>query len=481
MLDKKKASLGVLIVLSLITIGLSASYGISVSSSLTSPASSWSALRGVNYQWGPLGKPGLQATPPPSISFPMLKAEGFNFVRVEFGVLNTGEVSDPTNFFNDIKEIATVADANGLYVIYNQHHTSTQNDVGDFQTNWNQEWLPLLQIVDSHPSTLGYEPVNEPTSSGWNTQTLQQYYQFIANNIRSFGSSKSIVIMGQGSADMGYGVVNSQDILNLAPKGINHLVLDFHNYEGANLSTTYLNSYAAASKALGNVPVWIGEWAYDHSPFTVTSSQIPSIIQNYEKEFKAYGFASTYWKWAEGGSGPWSMLTTSGQVQSWVQYIVQDQGTITTTTTRTGTTTTTTSSATRSTTSSSSSSTTITSTTTSSISSSSSSLSSTTISNDSSFTSSYSNSSATSSSTQNSSTDGQNGEGQGSPSNNTTSASSSPRSLYQSAVGVLAALSPTKDPPVWDGFASYEFCLVGALGYVVMAFRRREPTNTWRW
>lgn len=503
MLLKKKASLAALIVLSLITVGLAVSSGITVSSSLLGAASSppaWSSLRGVNYQWEPLGECSLVATPSPSVSFPMLKAEGFNLIRVEFGVLNTGQVCDPANFFNNIQQIATQAQANGLYVIYNQHHTSAQSDVGNFQDNWNQVWQPLLKIVDSNPSTLGYEPVNEPTSSGWSTTTLQQYYQFIANNIRSYGSTKAIVMMGQGGADMGYGIVNSQDLVNLEPKGISNIVLDFHNYQGANLSASYFNSYASASKALGNVPVWIGEWAYDHSPFTVASSQIPSIIQNYEKYFKTYGFANTYWKWADGGSGPWSMLNTNGQPQSWVKYIVQYQGTTSTTTTTSN------SQSSRSTTtgglssstlssSSSSSSTIVSSSSSSSFTSSTSygsqsssslaSSSSTTTGGVSSF---ISTSSSTNTSTQNSSsTHGHNGRGQGQgkgllTNNSTSSSSSITSSLYQSTVGLLATLSPTKDPPVAFGLATYELFLFGGLGFVVMAFRRRrEIASNWRW
>lgn len=48
-------------------------------------------------------------------------------------------------------------------------------------------------------------------------------------------------------------------------------------------------------------------------------------------------------------------------------------------------------------------------------------------------------------------------------------------------VGLLSALSPSKDPPVAYGLATYEICLIGALGYIILGVRKREASHTWRW
>jgi phosphatidylinositol-3-phosphatase len=133
--------------------------------------------------------------------------------------------------------------------------------------------------------------------------------------------------------------------------------------------------------------------------------------------------------------------------------------------------------------SSSTSSTTTSSSSSSTTTTASSSSSSTTISSSSTTTSSSSSSSSTSSSTQSpvsSSTSSQ----VSSSSTLSSVAPSSPNSGAPSQsnpiVGMLAVLSPAKNPPVAYGLASYEICLLGALGYVLIGARRVKEDG-WRW
>jgi hypothetical protein len=56
-----------------------------------------------------------------------------------------------------------------------------------------------------------------------------------------------------------------------------------------------------------------------------------------------------------------------------------------------------------------------------------------------------------------------------------SSSSANSPSVSQSnpIVGMLAAMSPAKDPPIAYGLATYELCLIGALGYVLLGARKR--------
>ena len=57
---------------------------------------------------------------------------------------------------------------------------------------------------------------------------------------------------------------------------------------------------------------------------------------------------------------------------------------------------------------------------------------------------------------------------------------SSSSSQSNPIVGMLAALSPVKNPPVAYGLATYELCLFGALGYVLLGVRKGSKDG-WRW
>ena len=62
-----------------------------------------------------------------------------------------------------------------------------------------------------------------------------------------------------------------------------------------------------------------------------------------------------------------------------------------------------------------------------------------------------------------------------------TSSNSSALSQSNPIIGMLSALSPAKNPPVAFGFATYELCLIGALGYVLLGVRRVGGKDNWRW
>lgn|SRR5487761_385529 len=102
-------------------------------------------------------------------------------------------------------------------------------------------------------------------------------------------------------------------------------------------------------------------------------------------------------------------------------------------------------------------------------------------------TSSSSSSTAVSSSsttTSASSSNSQSSVSSSSPGSSVSSSSSSANSgtVSQSnpIVGMLAAMSPAKDPPVAYGLATYELCLFGALGYVLLGVRKGGK-DAWRW
>jgi Cellulase (glycosyl hydrolase family 5) len=293
----------------------------------------WSSLHGVDYAWFPLGQ--QCCSNGPAVDFPIIKSLGFNLIRLPLS-WNTFE-ENPSAYIGYLTQVANEADSLGMHVIYDAHtNANTANLVNASQTSgvggaffpvslfstygtgnaffyawwtgnvtyngepgwnalWSDFWVPIVQAVNSHPSTLGYEIENEPNPGYTNysyTQSFQSFNQFMANHLQSM-TNKYIVFMGPFE-----GLSPSADE-QVAPKGIAHLVMDAHCYISESCSNlpTDLAEVASVGSSLG-IPIWIGEWAVC-TPNCYPSSQSvsASIVQEYVSAFKQYGFANTYWMW----------------------------------------------------------------------------------------------------------------------------------------------------------------------------------------
>jgi hypothetical protein len=521
MLDKKKATLGILFVLALMTLGLAASSGIIVSSSSTGSPPSWSALRGVDYQPDIICGCNVGSQDPGVSSFSEISANGWNLVKVYLG---WAPIVTDGSYISTVSSISTDLKNTKQYIIWDfgkntatfwpsavlQPYGGTPNtafwnafwvdsityDGTDvWNAIWNSFWSPVITAVDSNPYTLGYQIMNEPENPGnAPLSELKAFNQFIANKMQAKIAVNHYILFMGPCPSCGYDL-DTLTPETVAPTGITHLAIEFHHYDYTTMSS-YALTYRQVSKALGGIPVLIGEWAACAGSTTdsslcsaMTQAGAGTAIQTFEQNFKQYGFSNTYFAW-ECGSGLWGLLQKSTCSQYFVDNdIVQYQGAATTTTssgglsTSSSSTTTSTSSSSITTTSTSStsskttsrSSSSSTSSTTDSSESTSETLSSTTTSGSSSINSTY-----TLTTTQNSSSQASNGQGQ-TIDNSTSPSSTSSSSLDRSVMGMLAVLSPAKNPPVAYGFATYELFLSGALGFAMISFRKREITNTWRW
>ena len=479
----------------------------------------WSSLRGVDYLTWNLGIEGPSQDP--SVAFPIMKADGINLIRVpiswgySLSVGNGAGAGNPTNYFNTLNAVANAADANGISVIYDFHagsgsayntkqafpgdmlaaYTSSGTlDLNAFYTAWfanqityngqtawkamaSEFWVPLIQAVDSHQSTLGYETINEPSYGLTNgAASLQAYNQFVYNTIRGAGSSKAVVFCAKDGTDP-----SAADMKASAPTGTN-IVFDIH------YSTTDANVWASltnTANSMGLAGIWLGEWFN----YSATVSQLVTYISF----FKSYGVAMTWWAWAcrTGMLLDTNCLPTPA-LSNLAQAINQVYGNVGTT-----------SSSTISSKSSSSST-----DTSSSISTTSSSYSSTIISSSTTiFATTHSSSSSTSisSSSSVSSTSSSNlqttGIAQDSSSSSTrTNATSSFTTITSRQSSFIAtsqsqaavALSPPSSPAASDktalkySFAGYEIALIGGLPLIFESVRKNQNdavkiARNWRW
>ncbi len=294
------------------------------SSHLTA-SSIWSTYEGVEFRWGVLEDSTniTDGSLPPSISFPQIHADGWNLIRV---IINWGQYEkNPSQYVSYLQDVATYADQYSLNVIYTPYGTnglpsswgtitgfpsyltSQYSTPSDFWNAWlantvtyqgtkgwdlqNQFEQAVINAVDSHPSTLAYEIMNEPDTPNNQYSQLSQYQTYIASQMRSL-TQKAILFMGPYK---GGPIIGTSPSIQSAVTGVSNTVFDGHDYTG---SGSEISTYAQIASTLG-VPLIIGEWsvcsAYVSCP--TTQSGVQSASTTYESLFTQYGAASCYWAW----------------------------------------------------------------------------------------------------------------------------------------------------------------------------------------
>ena len=246
-----------------------------------------------------------------SDSFKLITSAGMNHIR--YVLYWQAYENDPISFINELKSVASLADKWGLHVIYDNHqfHTSSWLDPvrgsgfppSLFNDNtsypfgsggspgypsaikwwtkwWNHTitdnrgidgWIlqigflkKVIETVENHRSTLGYEILNEPqiqSADQW--QKIGKYNTFVANELRKI-TNKTLVF------DMTIPVVfhdlkinmTSANIAKLLPENKNNIVFKISLY-GIPTVGSYAEQKINLLSGLTNitgVPLYIGEW-----------------------------------------------------------------------------------------------------------------------------------------------------------------------------------------------------------------------------
>ncbi|HXV88822.1 MAG TPA: cellulase family glycosylhydrolase [Nitrososphaeraceae archaeon] len=294
-------------------------------------------------------------------SFKIIKDGGMNHVRYVY--YWESFVKNPVAFINELKFAATLADTYGLKIIYDNHqfHTSSwlnpQRGTGFphflFQNNsgyaygsggspqypsavawwsdwWNREitdangtdgWSlqsqflkKIVNTVDSHPSTVGYEILSEPQVHDvdqWDK--VGKYNTFMTDELRNV-TNKNIVFSMSIPVDLESNIgVNATNLAKMTPVNKTNTIFKFSIYglpSAGSYQEERLNMFLATGN-LSGVPVYIGEWnnvardkvineegdfVYEIDPEAsdITPEDTTAILKKFN-EIDPYGWAFWYW------------------------------------------------------------------------------------------------------------------------------------------------------------------------------------------
>jgi hypothetical protein len=245
-------------------------------------------------------------------SFKILSAAGMNHVRYRF--YWESYVRDPFSFINELVTVAQTADRFGIKILYDNHqyHTSSwldsqrgtgfpsflfeNNSTYAFgsgggtestsaekwwtdwwnrsitDTNGNDGWMlqteflkKVVNTVDNHKSTLGYEILNEPQVhhiDQWDK--IGEYNTFITNKLRET-TQRTIAYDMNIPVDLGDDSqidMTPENLAKMAPANKTNVIFKFSVY-GIPQPNTYqgdrLDIFVKAGK-IADVPLYVGEW-----------------------------------------------------------------------------------------------------------------------------------------------------------------------------------------------------------------------------
>ncbi|MGD1837329.1 MAG: hypothetical protein ACPKPY_04640 [Nitrososphaeraceae archaeon] len=294
-------------------------------------------------------------------SFKILSSAGLNHVR--FLLFWESYAKNPAEFLDELKAVAHAADKWNINVLYDNHqfHTSSylnpQRGTGfpfslfesDFSffygsgggtkyptaktwwTNWwdrnvkndngNDGWeeqASFLQMVvntvDNHTSTLGYEILSEPQvhdKTQWDK--IGEYNTFITDYLRQYTSkiiaySMSIPVSLQSDIEL-----NPENLSKMAPENTTNVIFKISVYglpQTSKYQESRLDTFINAAK-LVNVPLYIGEWnnvkrdkivdeegeiitLLNETYSSINQTEADLLVQTF-KDINAWG--SAFWQW----------------------------------------------------------------------------------------------------------------------------------------------------------------------------------------
>ena len=318
--NSPKAILMLLLIFGVAIIGISASgfhYTINtVAGASSSVTFDWSQARGVDYRWSAV--PGQGSTfPIPSVSFPEMVSLGFNMITVPifwYGISDSG-------YLTELQSIASEADSVGLAVVYALYYAQSLSTVPSnvasasgassdsrytayyFADNFNVNgqsvwayqmstfWQPVIQALDSYPSTVGYSiGPNEPKAAS--NAIMQTYNTYFATAMR--GLTQKALLIRSLNYDYYPGSVDPPLSLGILLRWFTGIVLRLLVVQ---IQLRYFR-WATIGKADGT-PILLGEWGTCVSgSCSDTEANIDTQMQTWITEFKEYGFASNWWAWS---------------------------------------------------------------------------------------------------------------------------------------------------------------------------------------
>ena len=293
-------------------------------------------------------------------SFKLISESGMNHVRFVF--YWESYVKDPTNFMLELQSVAQAADKHNINVIYDNHqfHTSSwfnprkgtgfpsllfQNNASYIADNgggpkyapaklWWTDWWnravkdangtdgwtlqaqfleKIVNTLDSHKSTLGYEILSEPqvhNADQW--EKIGQYNTFIVNELRKF-TDKVIAYSMNIPVDLKSPInLTPENLAKMKPQNSTNVVfkISIYGLPTGPYQQQRLTTFLQASNITG-VPLYIGEWnnvlreqiineegaaVYEINPFESDINQ--QEANQFVKIFKDLGiWGLAYWKW----------------------------------------------------------------------------------------------------------------------------------------------------------------------------------------
>ena len=235
--------------------------------------------------------------------FHRFKHSGYNVIRIP--IAWEAFEKNPIEFRKQLERIADVADETRIMVIYDVHQWGTSSYLFDWgmgfprnmmmgyiegggetqqirfwndffnntiivngKTSWQllSEFIitDIVAVVDSHPSTLGYEIINEPELYDKSQyKKLGDLHTYVGQQIRNSGTTKYIFF----DMDHPHGF-NRDHMLDrlINPRGISNTVFSPHVYsilrsDAASGSSTWQFSKWKENAAKWGVPIFVGEWA----------------------------------------------------------------------------------------------------------------------------------------------------------------------------------------------------------------------------
>ena len=293
-------------------------------------------------------------------SLKLISEAGMNHVRFVF--YWESYVRDPINFMLELQSLAQAADKYNINVMYDNHqfHTSSwfnpQRGTGFpsflFQNNpayppgngggpkytpakvwwtdwWNQAvkdtngtdgWTlqvefmkKIIDTLDSHKSTLGYEILSEPQVHNvdqW--EKIGKYNTFMVNELRKF-TNKVLAYSMNIPVDLRSPInLTAENLAKMKPQNSTNVVfkISIYGLPSGSYQQQRLNTFLKASNITG-VPLYIGEWnnvlreqtineegnaVFQINPFESDISQQEANL--FVKTFKDLGiWGLAYWKW----------------------------------------------------------------------------------------------------------------------------------------------------------------------------------------
>ena len=288
-------------------------------------------------------------------SFKLIHDAGLNHVR--YLLYWESYVRNPSLFMQELETVADTADRWGIKVLYDNHqwHTSSwlesratgfpsflfeynpqlemesggnTNDEGAsiWWTDWwnrsvrdangNDGWsqlagylTTLVNALDNHPSTIGYEILSEPqihSDDQW--EKVGQFNTFMVNELRKV-TQKTIAFSQQVPAS-----INAQNIdvipenqAKMAPDNKNNVIfkISLYGVSTDSFQKARLDGLVEAAQLMG-VPIYVGEWnnvvrereggVFRISPEAsdLTQEETNLFLQDF-KRLGVWGWA--YWQW----------------------------------------------------------------------------------------------------------------------------------------------------------------------------------------